>query len=915
MTNGTAPQASERPPKADLELPTGAVSIEALAASLSRYPRAPDRKFNYGTAGFRAKADLLPSVVHRCGLLAALFAVYQQDKKEREARAQAGAKNREAKAERYAHSTAVYVGCMITASHNPEEDNGVKLVGVDGCLLSPVWERYAESLINSACFAQPASQNSVSVAGSAQSERTLGNGKIPHDDAGRGCAESVHREVKALTQIVHELFGGNDGDTTDGDTTDGMNAANGCTEPSGDEKGKHSSTDASPSVLFPCVLVGRDNRPSSKSLQAAFESGVRTLGVQVVSLGQVTTGQLQFIVRRQNERSEDARRCANAELTAGEVLEDAHRGEPEEGGEGTALVRDYYVHFSKAFSQFMVQARQLKRVARAGSGTVVKCAEAPHAGDERKDTGGSPSPLSLRALYVDAANGVGGASVKHFSELLSSESGLSLFVRNEGRAGGESDGQAPLKEGGRRAGDESAGAAKKATEIEGLNFLCGAEHVQKRKALPRNFGYRGDPTEGALCASFDGDADRLIFFTWEMKQAPYSAFPSLSRGTSALQRLGSREEVVRGELQRAFSLSDGFASPEACSGPSREREEGAAANEGRGADSGNAEEAGTACEARSAVEAEGCCRASCADADGGASLSENAVKRMASSALDVSAENAIRMRLYDGDRIACLVTLALISLLKQALGKHEENDKQPRALTLSICVVQTAYANGGSTAFLEQLQAAAQPLASSGITFELACVPTGVKHLHRRAAEATVGVYFEANGHGTVVHDEARLSEWAAERNLSTVEEWQLLTRFLHLFNAATGDALADLLAVVAALSLLDMTPQQWSDLYDDRPCYTLKVALPRRVLSTLKPDPRHEKRLLEMPALQARIDEAVEATAPFCRGFVRPSGTEDVCRIYAEAPDLQSAKTLGRLISELVVQHAQAAEDLEGKL
>ena len=30
------------------------------------------------------------------------------------------------------------------------------------------------------------------------------------------------------------------------------------------------------------------------------------------------------------------------------------------------------------------------------------------------------------------------------------------------------------------------------------------------------------------------------------------------------------------------------------------------------------------------------------------------------------------------------------------------------------------------------------------------CTKTGVKHLHRKAQEFDVGVYFEANGHGTV---------------------------------------------------------------------------------------------------------------------------------------------------------------------
>jgi hypothetical protein len=33
----------------------------------------------------------------------------------------------------------------------------------------------------------------------------------------------------------------------------------------------------------------------------------------------------------------------------------------------------------------------------------------------------------------------------------------------------------------------------------------------------------------------------------------------------------------------------------------------------------------------------------------------------------------------------------------------------------------------------------------------VACVPTGVKHLHHKAVEYDIGIDFEANGHGTVV--------------------------------------------------------------------------------------------------------------------------------------------------------------------
>lgn len=38
---------------------------------------------------------------------------------------------------------------MITASHNPEEDNGLKLVDPDGEMLTSNWEKYATEIANS----------------------------------------------------------------------------------------------------------------------------------------------------------------------------------------------------------------------------------------------------------------------------------------------------------------------------------------------------------------------------------------------------------------------------------------------------------------------------------------------------------------------------------------------------------------------------------------------------------------------------------------------------------------------------------------------------------------------------------------------------------------------------------------------
>lgn len=84
--------------------------------------------------------------------------------------------------------------------------------------------------------------------------------------------------------------------------------------------------------------------------------------------------------------------------------------------------------------------------------------------------------------------------------------------------------------------------------------------------------------------------------------------------------------------------------------------------------------------------------------------------------------------LMDGDRMATLIA----SYFKEILEKTE--------LDLNLGLVQTAYANGASTEYI-----------SKKLKVPVACVSTGVKHLHHKALDYDIGVYFEANGHGTVI--------------------------------------------------------------------------------------------------------------------------------------------------------------------
>lgn len=62
--------------------------------------------------------------------------------------------------------------------------------------------------------------------------------------------------------------------------------------------------------------------------------------------------------------------------------------------------------------------------------------------------------------------------------------------------------------------------------------------------------------------------------------------------------------------------------------------------------------------------------------------------------------------------------------------------------------MQTAYANGTSTTYL-----------TNTLGVAVGCTPTGVKYLHHAAVEFDVGVYFEANGHGTVLFSSRLLAK------------------------------------------------------------------------------------------------------------------------------------------------------------
>ncbi|EIW71736.1 hypothetical protein TREMEDRAFT_28226 [Tremella mesenterica DSM 1558] len=226
-------------------------------------------------------------------------------------------------------------------------------------------------------------------------------------------------------------------------------------------------------------------------------------------------------------------------------------------------------------------------------------------------------------------------------------------------------------------------------------------------------------------------------------------------------------------------------------------------------------------------------------------------------------EDATRtFKLLDGDKIATMVAVYFKELLLRTKLTGEEK--------LSMGVVQTAYANGSSTKYLE----------SRDIPVE--CVQTGVKHLHHAAKKFDIGIYFEANGHGTVLFSPHAI-ETLRKASPVTPEAGNAirhLLNFYELINQAVGDAMSDMLLVEAVLAHKGWGSSEWNAGYQD---------LPNKLEKVIVPDRNHfvtydaERRLNHPVGLQELVDVEV-GKYEMGRAFVRPSGTEDCVRVYAEA-------------------------------
>ncbi len=236
--------------------------------------------------------------------------------------------------------------------------------------------------------------------------------------------------------------------------------------------------------------------------------------------------------------------------------------------------------------------------------------------------------------------------------------------------------------------------------------------------------------------------------------------------------------------------------------------------------------------------------------------------------------------LLDGDRIATLAA-SFLGDLGRSSGLAER---------LKIGIVQTAYANGASTEYV-----------TSNLGLPVICTPTGVKHLHHAATRFDIGVYFEANGHGTILFSETALRAIATHEPQSPAQAAALetLQALTELINQTVGDALSDLLLVEVILAHKGWGPKEWLNTYVDLPNRLVRVEVAdRNIFKAVDAE-----RKLEAPAGAQQQIDALVGKYKQGRSFARASGTEDAVRVYAEAATRGEADDLAQKVASVVKQ------------
>ena len=210
--------------------------------------------------------------------------------------------------------------------------------------------------------------------------------------------------------------------------------------------------------------------------------------------------------------------------------------------------------------------------------------------------------------------------------------------------------------------------------------------------------------------------------------------------------------------------------------------------------------------------------------------------------------NDDKFYLLDGDSISALIAYFIC--------KYIDISK------IDIAVIHTSYSSINFIKYINTL----------GI--KTVCTATGVKNLHKEASKYDIGIYFEYNGHGTVLIKNSKNIQ-----KLSKIEQ-NYVYILDKLFSSLIGDAIYDLFAVIYIIRELNIKYIDWYNLYDKNYTKNFKIKVKNKNIFKTN---NTENKLTDPIGIQEYLEKIMKKYNNVYT-FIRPSGTEDIIRLHIQA-------------------------------
>ncbi|GBE62050.1 phosphoacetylglucosamine mutase [Babesia ovata] len=243
------------------------------------------------------------------------------------------------------------------------------------------------------------------------------------------------------------------------------------------------------------------------------------------------------------------------------------------------------------------------------------------------------------------------------------------------------------------------------------------------------------------------------------------------------------------------------------------------------------------------------------------------------------------IRLIDGVRLL----LIKMKFLNFALSNWKRESHE----VIKMGVLLNHYANGAALNYIRQLMAEWNE-ADHRVHWSMQLCKVGMKNMQAKVPNYHITILYEANGHGNVVFTK----DSPLYRDNGDCEYRRLLMNVSAMFNNPIGDAIANSLFIELALRTLELSYDDVLQFYEELPYVNVSARIPpeKRAIFRTTPD---DDSVIEEPAELMRLVTESVAKVKGARAFIRPSGTEALCRIYSEAPSEEQARALANVIVE----------------